>query len=279
VKTAIVTLAIGDKYGRMFRKWFLPGWKQYAARHGIDILVIDEPIDTSTRAQQRSPAWQKCILHRHPKTRQYNQIAWIDADVRINPMAPNIFDSCPVGKVSAVDDYASPSRAEHDSLLAGLYAKWDSSGIEYIRNLTPQEYHGRFGLMCSHDHVVQTGVMVFAPDISESLFEKVYNNYEDRGHASWNYEMRPLSYEILESGLVNWINPRFNSMWLAYEQLYYPFLRKYAHLELQIMRLISLGRVNLKRECVANAFDNSFFLHFAGGSADYCLLDPREPST
>ena len=274
MKTAIITLTIGDAYKRMFRKWFAPGWHAYAKCHGIDIVVIEEPIDTSMLAAHRSSAWQKCILHRDAKVREYDQIAWVDADVRINPKSPNIFENCPLDKVSAVDAYGIPSRKEHDVILSRLYAKWDDSGNKYIRNLTPMEFHDQFGLKCSHDHVVQTGVMVFSPDISEHLFEKVYKNYDDRGHASWNYEMRPLSYEILESGLVNWLNPRFNISWSEYELYYYPFLSGYPRLGLAVLNMLSLDRIHPRRDCVHAAFRNSFFLHFAGGSRDYRLINP-----
>ena len=272
MKKAMVTLVIGKKFGQMFKKWFYPDWEAYAKKFGFDVLVIDRMIDTTERAIKRSPAWQKCILHRNPVVCKYDQIAWVDADIRINREAPNIFDYSPNNKISAVDDYGTPSREEHDLLLSRLYAQWDTEGVKYIRNLTPPEYHGVYGLNSKHNNVVQTGVMVFSPTISRDLFERVYNNYEERGDSSWNYEMRPLSYEILQSGLVNWLNPRFNMVWPLLAQLHYPFLNT-SQFDRKIRKFFPfLNRIGPRADCVLSAFANSYFLHFAGSSPDYTLI-------
>lgn len=278
MKRAIATLVIGKHYQDMFGRWCLPAWRNYAKKHNIDIIIIDAPIDTTARAQHRSPAWQKCILHRDKRIRDYDQIAWIDADIRINPHARNIFEDCPQDKVSAVDAYGTPNREDHGMLLRRLYKSWDAAGVKYISNLTPAEYHGHFGLKSSHDHVIQTGVLVFTPSISADIFERVYNNYEDKGPSYWNYEMRPLSYEILETGLANWLNPKFNMPWSFYEQFYYPFLsRKKTWPERLLCKLGFKSHIELiRKECVRIAFRNNFFLHFAGESRDYILLDPTE---
>ena len=180
-KQAIVTLVIGDYYQVAFKKFFYQEWKSYCDKYGLDLIVIDYPIDQSILASQRSPAWQKCILHRLDLVKTYSQIAWIDADIRINNSAPNIFEYCPIDLVSAVDSYSTPTREDHDQLLRRLYKRWDENNISYVDNSTPQLYHALFGLDCDFDKVVQTGVMVFTPEISFEVFEKVYNNYHDKG--------------------------------------------------------------------------------------------------
>lgn len=275
MKKAIVVIVYGARYEEMFKKWFYPDWKAYAKKFDFDILVIDKLIDTSERARKRSAAWQKCILHRNPEVCKYDQIAWVDADIRINIESPNIFDSSPIDKISAVDAWGTPSREENDLLLTRLYAQWDAQGVKYIKNLTPQEFHGAYGLNCDKNYVVNTGVMVFTPAISKDLFERVYNNYEERGEGSWNMEMRPLSYEILESGLVNWLNPRFNIVWLRSAQLYYPFLDlpRYKRFNRRIMKFLPfLKSMDPRPDCVQALFANSYFLHFAGNSPDFALI-------
>jgi len=275
MKKAIVTLAVGIKYQQMFKEWYYPDWKAYANKNGFDLFVIDQMIDVTERATKRSPAWQKCILHRNPDVCKYDQIAWVDADIRININSPNIFDTSPIDKISAVDAWSIPSREEHDLLLSRLYAKWDVQGVKYIRNLTPQEYHGVYGLKCEQDHVVNTGVMVFTPEISKDLLENVYNNYEERGDSPWNYEMRPLSYEILQSGLVNWLNPRFNMAWPWIVELHYPFLNtpRFKKFNKKVMKFLPFIKdMDPRPDCVKAIFANSYFLHFAGGSSDYSLI-------
>ncbi|HXI99808.1 MAG TPA: hypothetical protein VNH44_01210, partial [Micropepsaceae bacterium] len=60
-RKAIVTLAIGAAYAERFEQLCRRNWAVYADRHGFNLIVIKEPLDTSERAQKRSPAWQKCL--------------------------------------------------------------------------------------------------------------------------------------------------------------------------------------------------------------------------
>jgi len=274
-KQALVTLAIGAKYQEMFKNWYLPGWRGYCARHDLDIVVIDAPLDESPRAKGRSPAWQKCLIHRHPEVAKYEQVAWVDADIRIRPTAPNIFAGAPLDMIGAVNEYATPTPEDYAMVLDALYRSWDGSGTPYVNNRTPRQYHGNFGLEAPFDCVVQTGVMVMSPRAHGAIFEKVYTDYEDKGDASWNYEMRPLSYEAQKSGAMQWLPPKFNMGWAVYEMLMYPFLAGRPSLIQKVMKRLGVkpgGK--LRRECVNTAFRNNYFLHFAGGSKDYELIPP-----
>jgi len=272
MKRAIVTIAAGKRFEQEFKKWMFPEWKVYAKKFGFDIIVIDRFLDTSERAIKRSPAWQKCILHRDPAICKYDQIAWVDADIRINPTAPSIFDFSPIDKISAIDAWATPTKEDHDLVLSRNYAKWDAEGVEYIKNPTAQEYHKTYGLDSKHDQVVNTGVMVYTPEMSKDIFEKTYNNYEEKGGPHWNYEMRPVSYEILQSGLAHWLTPRFNMLWLWLIELHYPFLKTSGLHGKMLKHFPLLNTIGPRRDCVLAAFTNSYFLHFAGQSLDYRLI-------
>jgi hypothetical protein len=92
-KTALVTLAIGRDYSERFENYCRAGWTAYAERHGFDIFVFKEPLDTSARARRRSPAWQKCLVLGAPEAAGYERLVWVDADICINPAAPSILDA------------------------------------------------------------------------------------------------------------------------------------------------------------------------------------------
>jgi len=264
---AIATLLIGDAYIKVFNEYFRKDWTAYCSRYDIDLVIIEAPLDTSERASKRSPAWQKCIIHQHPSLKRYDQIAWVDADIKIRRNAPNIFNGIPIEKIGATDEYATPTPEDHYAILKNNYDKWDQLGVKYIRNLTPQEYHENFGLKGTWSNVVQTGVFVYSPKIHSEILERVYNNYEDKGHASWNYEMRPLSHEMISSGNVQWLSPKFNMVWNYYKEYYYPFLEtEYTS------RFRKKRAKKLYSDCVKTAFENNYFLHFAGGSTSYKLL-------
>jgi hypothetical protein len=220
---AIVTLAVGGSFAARWHAVCEPLWRRYCDRHGYDLICIEEPLDVSARARSRSPAWQKCLILGQSFARNYEQVVWVDADILPNPDAPSILDGVPVELVGAVDEYSVPTREIHAPTLAKLYRHWDAAGIQYVHNPTPQEYYAAYGLPEAFDAVVQTGVMVLSPAHHRELLEDTYATYDDRG-PGWNYEMRPLSYELLRADKVAWIDPRFNYIWGHYQAVHFPFL-------------------------------------------------------
>jgi hypothetical protein len=271
-KNAIVTLAIGAKTEGLFKTHFLPGWQRYGQQHGIEIVAITRPLDDSPRAAARSPAWQKLLVHTAPEAARYQRVAWVDADVMIRPGAPNIFEFVPEDKVGVVDDFATPTKADHSLVMDELYRRWDREGIRYASNRTPREYYANYGIDCDFESVVQTGVMVYDPTRHGSLFEDVYRRYEEGADCSLNHEMRPLSYELLKAGVVQWIDPKFNMQWSYYRELHYPLLDDKASFSFGGLFEQRMRRRLLAR-CVNTAYRNNYFLHFAGRSRDYLLIE------
>lgn len=256
---AIVTLALGERYLERWRAACEPNWRAYAARHGYDVICLDAPLDLSARAAARSPAWQKCLVLGHPQVERYARVVWMDADVVVNPAAPDLAAGVPPNRVGAVDEYATPTHKLHRQNLLKMYEYWKRNDVPFIENETGRDYYLRWGLPGGFDEVVQTGVMVLSPTHHRALLEGTYLRYEDRGPA-WNYEMRPLSYELLNAGAVHWLDPRFNMIWGIYKALYYPFLWNHSdHPRLQESLLETLSRC--------------YCLHFAGGGYDMPRTD------
>lgn len=270
---AIVTLAVGPGFAERWHAVCEPLWQRYCDRHGYDLICIEEPLDTSARARSRSPAWQKCLVLGQPFAQRYEQVVWVDADILINPEAPSIADGVPVELVGAVDEYATPSRELHSRMLAKLYHRWDAESVQYVRNPSPEEYYSVFGLPGSFGQVVQTGVMVLSPAHHRELLEHTYASYEDKG-PGWNYEMRPLSYELLRAEAVTWLDPRFNYIWGHYVALRFPFLMTHPDHPRQT-------------EYAARALADVHFLHFTGSIPEMAAVaahplpkrKPRAPRT
>jgi hypothetical protein len=221
-RKAIVTLAIGDQYYQPWKKWCKPNWQAYASKHGYDLICIDRPLDNSDRAKRRSPAWQKCLILNQDFAQRYERIVWLDSDILINSAsAPCVTAGVPVDKVGAVEATSAPTREWFSHALTRLYQLW---GSEAVINYSAQEYYNNHGLPSGFNEVVQTGVLVLSPKYHRQLLEKTYNEYEEKGGREWHMEMRPLSYELLKAGAVQWIDHRFNLNWVEQQILYYPFL-------------------------------------------------------
>jgi hypothetical protein len=285
---AIVTLAVGKKYLDQWRRLCQSNWQKYADQHGYDLICIDTPLDNSERAQKRSPAWQKCLVLSQGFSQKYERIVWIDSDILINcENAPCITAGVPVDEVGAVNEWATPSPDLYALSIARRNEYFKLSEIDYIDDITIEKFYKNCGLSPKIDGTVQTGVMVLSPKYHRHILEKVYYEYEDKGASKWNYEMRPLSWELLEARCVHWIDYRFNLTWLDYISLHYPFLLKPSpkltrKMQSKLHRLsLHLGisfQNELRRACANVAFMNSFFLHFAGSSADQVLVDTTTTS-
>jgi hypothetical protein len=100
MKTALVTIVIGDAYQRLYDRYIRERFEAYAKRHGYDLHVIDAPIRALAG---KKPTWQKLCLMDLPWFSDYDQIAFVDADILIARDAPAL----PViakGKVAGVAD-------------------------------------------------------------------------------------------------------------------------------------------------------------------------------
>lgn len=272
-RVAIVTLTIGSQYAKTWQTCCEAGWRGYANRHGFDVICIDEPLDSSARAGERSPAWQKCLILSQPFSRAYDRIVWVDADVVIRPAAPSIVAGVPVDAVGGVNEFNRPGfpqameRLAHQVRQAHAGLDDPPLGFEY----DARTYYTRYGLTGGCDQVLQTGVLVLSPTHHRELLEHVYRSYEERGAPRWHYEMRPLSYEIVSAGRVHWIDRRFNQDWIIYRMTHYPVLTAAAdpsaagRFKRRLATLADrLSRGRITRACAASAYRDSYFLHFAG---------------
>ncbi len=253
MKTAIVTLLLGRPYWLAWHEVCAPSWRAYAERHGYDIIAIDRPLDVSPRAMARSPAWQKCLVLRPSIAGQYDRIVWLDADIVIHPKAPAVTTAVPIEKIGAVDEFVFPSVDAHQAFWRRMVEDTKGSNPALARiwqsYLDPQDYHGFWGLPRRGNHIVQTGVLVLSPRHHRDILERVYYKYENKGGAEFNYEMRPLSFEIQERKLQHWIDQRFNA---TFNVIFWT-----ANSERRISTRDELF------DLIRRSFNSNYFLHFA----------------
>ena len=262
---AIVTLAIGDKYYSLWKKYCKHSWEKYAAKYDLDIIVIDQMIDTSERANNRSPAWQKCLTLNQNKIKYFDQVAWIDSDIVINHCnAPNIFDEVPLKKLGAVNYYSIPSSFTIKNFQHKVYNYYKEQYIEINKDFNAYLYYANSKLEKKFNKVIHTGVMICSPKNHNYIFEKTYNDY---ANTHPHYEMPFLSFEILKNTEVKWLNPEFNALWLVYKFMYYDYLiYKKNNFLLKLYR--QFNELSLTQEAIKSVFNNNYFLHFAGSQAD-----------
>lgn len=243
-RRAIVTMAVGQGYAERWRRLCEPNWRAYAERHGLDLICIERPLDDSERAAARSPSWQKLLVCEQPFAAEYERIAWVDADILFGRDAPDLFEGVPADKVGAVDEFDAPTPAVKQRVYGGIL----------------DGYYAAAGLEPEYGEVVQAGLLVLSPELHADPLRRVYDDHEDVG---LNYEMRPLSHELLGAGLVHWLDPRWNRLWDVQRAHRAPFLLEYP-------------RHPRAREQASAALDEVYGLHFAGRSDEMEeLIGPR----
>lgn len=247
---AIVTILIGDKYQAMWNETFRDSWVPYANRHGYDIVLINDYLDRSPRARERTPHWQKLLVLEHPGLRRYEDVVWVDADILINHhTAPCIVghnNADKVGIVSYRDEFQPPGRWDnryHRRARSG-------SGGRIHRSPDFPSWYEQAGLARDVDDFTNTGVLVMKPRLHTEFMRHVYDAFTEN---DWSHkENGALSYWLFKTGNYNLIDPRFNVSWNGDIVEFYSFLLE--HRNFHNDALIS--------DCVTTAWHNAWMLHF-----------------
>lgn len=254
-KSAIVTLTLGRDWLAYWKRFCEPNWHAYAARHGLDIIVVTQPLDSSARAARRSPAWQKCLILNQDFSRQYQRVVWVDADVVINPRAPSVVDGVPEDKVGGVISGAYILDDLKPILLERLRGRSDPAGdARALWEADQRSFYAPYGLDDGLSDIVQTGVLVLNPGAHAPLLERIYAaDFPD----SRSYEQLPLSHAILRGNLFHALDSRFNTVFFERMLVHYPYLTQ------PEVKANATAYNLLARYAVNTELANSFFLHFA----------------
>ncbi|MDA7433316.1 hypothetical protein N8501_01460 [Synechococcus sp. AH-601-N10] len=247
---AIVTLATGE-YQELWKAYALPTWQAFCDRQGYELVVFHEPLDTCARAAGRSMAWQKLICHEHPRLQGVDQLIWLDADIVVNPGAPDPLLKADLEKINACLEFDWG----RDAQLAPIAQAWRDQQCRSFEEQYPghrfEGYPQLWGFGEGAGPLINTGFLLFSPHRYGDLLRHVYDHYDDADVMHWG-EMVPLSEEIHRAGLFHAMDPRFN-------MLIVPFLASLlTGSDQSKMRIMATASI------IYRALNNNYFLHFAG---------------
>ncbi len=279
---AIVTLCVGEGYTANFLKFARPSWDAYCEKHGYDLILLTEPIDKSCDPDKKSIHWQKMLIGLLAPLKEYKHLVWMDGDIVINHrMAPCIVSALGPGKIGAVDISGVFRRTDDRYNLHTRFLLLNYLLARKVDPNTPNaiitdgdlaRYHKMLGFEKPADRFINTGVLVFDPNRHGSYLAECYAKYE---RDYFDFENTPLSYELQNSGRIQYLDGRFNAIWGQVLAEHYPFLFNEDLLE---------GHRELLGWCVNTAYRNSWFLHFAGGRSNpvikgaFEMIDDRASS-
>lgn len=246
---AIVALALGSKYQKMFDELCRHEWEKYCKKYNFDFYLITEHLDDSPRALSRSPSWQKLLILSQTWSSMYDQIVWLDTDILINAKnTPDITEGTDPKKIAAVDAFSIP-----DHRLNQILTQRPPNLLWTNNWSSPEDYYTKNEIFdVAYPHVVHGGVFVCSPKFHKSIFEHIYFNYEDNPE-KMQAEQPFLSYELLKNNLVQWLPAYFNYCVAPLVTAYYPFLLN-----------DQTSSEELRALALTNLFELGGFLHFAG---------------
>ena len=255
----LATIAIGENYLKPFLEYALHTWQMYAERHDLGIIVFDEDLIPRDHPKWKKANWQKFIIPRQIMQAglAVGDVCHLDTDILINPSAPNVFAGHDSSKIAVVSQrtglpyplqlvlrriafYRNRFFSERYPLDSGLFASLEQ--VYAYSNLPIQPDYA-----CS-------GVFVFNPARHADLFQSYFDEFDVSviTPTSGGEELH-FNYLVQSLGLAEWVDYRFQALWMYEMAWNYPFL-------------YTLDRKDdeLVRRCIEASLSTNYFLHFAG---------------
>jgi ADP-heptose:LPS heptosyltransferase len=161
-KLGIMTIVSGSKYQEIWKR-SRPYFEDYADRCGADLLVLDNLPDNLP-----SPHWAKFSIYELLK-KQYDRIAFIDADSLIRPDAPSLFDIVPEDQFGIFNEGTYTPRAVCIHELRKVYnvtlKKWNG-----------KDYYNTGVMVASRQHRFLFKVTEEVKPLRNSFGEQTYLN-------------------------------------------------------------------------------------------------------
>lgn len=256
----LVTIAIGTKFKSLWKKNASTNWMEYCHKNDLGLLIITDDLIEKDHAYWKKATWQKLLLGE--EIRKYNSeiknVCYIDTDFLINPNAPNVFDASDLDKVNLVSLF---NKLPFDLNLVKKRIAYnrhynyssnyplDSSLFMNIKDEC--DYHG----VALLPDMSCAGFFVFNIEKhAETLRNSFFNYKSDVKSITNGGDQFHFNYEIMNNLPVNWLDYRYQAIWLYEMAAYYPFL----------YQKINQNNIDLIKSSVLTSLENNFFLHFAG---------------
>lgn len=262
-KNYIITIAIGKKHIKDWKRYALPSWKYYCDRHDIGLVYYNKFLDNEKSQCFKTPTWHRLLIGKflflNFKSKIEN-VCFLDTDIIISPIAPNVFqnfDNKCVGLISVRKNL--PESFDLITKKIAVFRKkfLDTSyPLKGILNYSLEELYKIHNLKTQKDEFC-AGVFLFNLKRYNDFFYKIYFLYKKN---TWSITrggcQTHLNYHLQSSKKVRIqrLNYKFQAIWLYEMALKYPFLylKKYKSDQKLIAR------------CIESSLLENHFLHFAG---------------
>lgn len=258
----LATLAIGDMYLDNFNKYALSSWLMYCNQFDLGLVLFDEQMIDINSENWKKPNWQKLLIGECLKKydKSIANVCYLDTDILISPLAPNIFDfheSEKISVVSQINNLPYPEAVVKRRIAFNRHNFYsDSYPLDSALFASLDQIYGYHNLPSQSDYFC-TGVYVFNLENHADMMAEWFYKYPKNIKTLTNGgEEAVLNYELQKYGALSMLPYEFQSLW-NYEMAWkYPFL--------YWNRGKGADSDSLIRQCIQSSLLSNHFLHFAG---------------
>ena len=237
-KNYIATIAIGSKY---YNEWYnhaLPTWNEYCNTNDIGIIVITNDLINKKDPTWKKATWQKLLLGKTfiEHKLDIENVCYLDTDILINSYAPNIFKNYNELNIAVVSQRKNLEQPLDETLRKIAFLRHNNYSSEYPLDSSLfmpldkiYEYHN---LEPQNDFFC-AGLFVFNLKNHSLLMKNWFDKYNKYTRTLTGGGDEPiLNYEFLNFGRIDWLNYKFQALWIYEIAWKYPFLYNYGKNEI-----------------------------------------------
>ena len=255
----VVSLAVGYSFYKEWKKYILPNWLEYCKKNNIGIIIIKSELISKKNNFYKKSNWQKNLI---PDFifKKYNfvkNICYLDTDILINGLSPNIFSLSNLKKINVVSLRKNLPFDYNKTIAKIVLFRKNYLNKKYplnsAINLNLNKLYKYHNLKPQKDEFC-SGVMVYNVKKFKNIFTNIFYKYpKDITSVTNGGEQTHLNYELQSRKIIHFIDYKFQAIWAFEIVNYYPFL----YSEKNFFNKLSA-------KCIDTSLMNNYFLHFPG---------------
>ena len=258
-KNTICTIAIGSDCYNAWNEFAKFSWLEYCEKYDLGLLCFNEDLVDKNDQFWKKPTWQKLLIGKKIKKEKLpvKNICFLDTDIIISPIAPNVFDSYNTRSFGLVSLRKNLPFPYHEVIKRIAFfrnrfydKKYPLDSALFISIEDLYKYHN---LDVQEDEACM-GFFIFNLENHSEIMEKWFQKYtKDIKSISNGGDQTHLNYEIQSTGSVDWLEYKYQAIWVFEMAWHYSFLYQQQP-----------SNENLINLCIDNSLLSNYFLHFAG---------------
>ena len=234
-------------------------WEMYCHRHDLGLILFDDHLISPDHPKWKKANWQKYLI---PSAivdagLRVNNVCHLDTDILISPLAPNIFEQHLDDRISVISQFLRLPFERMEALrrIAFLRNRFFSSDYPLDSLLfASSEQLATFSSLPTQPDYACSGIFVFNVAFFRDLLSEFFHRYDksvltptDGGDELY------FNYFVQSNKFENWLEYRYQALWIYEAAMYYPFLYERKNFDLALVK-----------KCIEASLFSNYFLHFAG---------------